>query len=111
MSPTKPKTREQLHAEYDRKVKQLERAQKKYDYVSDRVRNMDQMYAELDRRSRTHRLCCRAGMLEKQLRDPELLTNEQVDSLLKLAFAHDDVQDMMRIMLVEAYEHPEMVQL
>lgn len=26
MSPTKPKTREQLHAEYDRKVKQLERA-------------------------------------------------------------------------------------
>ena len=88
-----------------------EKIKKQIRYFSDREAMMDRAMAEYDRRSRTHRLCCRAGMLEKLLQDPELLTNSQVEELLKIAFAHEDVRQREREMLEEVEEHPETVQL
>ncbi len=38
---------------------------------------------------RTHRLCTRAGMLEKFLREPTLLTDDDVMELLTFLF-HDE---------------------
>lgn len=52
---------------------------------------------------------CRAGILEKYLTDPELLTNAQVEELIRMAFDHYDVQEAMNDMLQQAYEHPEAV--
>ena len=40
----------------------------------------------LTRKERTHRLCTRGAMLEKYLGCPEILTDEQVETILKVAF-------------------------
>lgn len=103
--------REQLHKRLNRLTQKQEKIKKQIRYLSDREAMMDRAMAEYDRRSRTHRLCCRAGMLEKLLQDPELLTNSQVEELLKIAFAHEDVKQREREMLEEVEEHPETVQL
>lgn len=104
-------TREQLHRTLEAKKRQYAKLQKRIDYLTDRVAIADRLYKELDRRSRTHRLCCRAGILEKYLNDPEMLTNDQVEILIRMAFDHADVQMAMSDMLAEAYEHPEAVSL
>lgn len=103
--------REQLHKRLDGLTRKQEKIKKQIRYFSDREAMMDRAMAEYDRRSRTHRLCCRAGMLEKLLQDPELLTNSQVEDLLKIAFAHENVRQREREMLEEVEEHPETVQL
>ena len=103
--------REQLHKRLNRLTQKQEKIKKQIRYLSDWEAMMDRAMAEYDRRSRTHRLCCRAGMLEKLLHDPELLTNSQVEELLKIAFAHEDVKQREREMLKEVEEHPETVQL
>lgn len=41
---------------------------------------------------RTHRLCTRAGMLEKFLREPTLLTDDDVMELLTFLFHDEAVQ-------------------
>ena len=43
------------------------------------------------RKERTHRLCVRGGMLEHFLREPELLSDDQVQELLTLAFRQEAV--------------------
>ena len=40
----------------------------------------------LTRKERTHRLCTRGAMLEKFLGCPDELTDEQVETILKIAF-------------------------
>lgn len=63
--------------------------------------------------ARAERTGCagRAGILEKYLTDPELLTNAQVEELIRMAFDHYDVQEAMSDMIRQAYEHPEAVVL
>ena len=45
----------------------------------------------LTRKERTHRLCTRGAMLEKFLGCPNELTNEQVETILKIAFHTESV--------------------
>jgi hypothetical protein len=47
---------------------------------------------QLTRSERTHRLCTRAGMLEKFLREPTLLTDEDVMELLSFLFHGEAAQ-------------------
>ena len=47
------------------------------------------------RKARTHRLCKRGAMLEKFLRSPDLLTDDQVMALLQIAFGQQDTQDAL----------------
>lgn len=56
----------------------------------------------LTRKERTHRLCVRGGMLESYLREPELLTDDQVACLLNLAFRQEAVLLTLRRMLAAA---------
>ena len=46
----------------------------------------------LTRSERTHRLCTRAGMLETFLREPTLLTDDDVMELLTFLFQSDDAK-------------------
>lgn len=46
----------------------------------------------LTKKERTHRLCTRAGMLETFLREPTLLTDDDVMELLRFIFHNSDVQ-------------------
>ena len=57
---------------------------------------------QLTRAARTNRLCTRAGMLERFLEKPELLSNEQVMDLLKIAFRQKPVQEALQAMLANA---------
>ena len=45
----------------------------------------------LTRKERTHRLCTRGAMLEKFLGCPDELTDEQVETILKIAFQPEAV--------------------
>lgn len=57
------------------------------------------MIPQLTRKKRTNRLCTRAGMLESFLVHPELLTNDQVMDLLRIAFRQKEVKDALAEML------------
>lgn len=48
--------------------------------------------ADLSRKQRTHRLCVRAGMLEGFFKKPELLNDEQIMDVLRLAFRQPEVK-------------------
>ena len=54
---------------------------------------------KLTRAERTNRLCTRAGMLESFLVHPELLSNDQVMDLLKIAFRQKEVNEALNEML------------
>ena len=108
---TQSLTREELKKRYEKKLLQQERLMKRIAYLQDRVTILDKCDAELCRAARTHRLCTRGGMLERELGDPELLTDVQVEELIRLAFAHEDVRQSLREMLTKACAHPEATQL
>ena len=57
--------------------------------------------ALLNRRQRTRRLCTRGGMLESFLGVPELLCDEQIMTLLKLAFNTSVVVNQLSVYLPE----------
>ena len=58
--------------------------------------------AQLNRRQHTRRLCIRGGMLESFLGEPEVLTDDQVMSLLKLAFNTPAVDELLSLYLTDA---------
>ena len=53
----------------------------------------------LTRSERTHRLCTRAGMLEKFLREPTLLTDDDVMELLTFIFHGEAVQKKLDLLI------------
>ena len=53
----------------------------------------------LTRTERTHRLCTRAGMLETFLREPTLLTDDDVVELLTFIFSEESVQNKLNAMI------------
>ena len=54
---------------------------------------------QLTRRERTRRLCTRTGMLESFLREPAVLTDDDVMDLPKFMFDHSDVQKKLETMI------------
>ena len=55
----------------------------------------------LTRSERTHRLCTRAGMLEKFLREPTLLTDDDVMELLTFLFHGEAAQKKLDSLIEE----------
>ena len=94
---TKPelKTLEQISAE-------IERSEKKRRYYEQQEKILTRkVMPQLTRAARTNRLCTRAGMLESFLGKPELLSDDQVMDLLKVAFRQKPVQQALQAMLEE----------
>lgn len=56
----------------------------------------------LTRSERTHRLCTRAGMLETFLKEPTVLTDEDVMELLTFIFQSEAVQKKLNNLLIES---------
>ncbi len=54
---------------------------------------------KLTRSERTHRLCTRAGMLEAFLKEPTLLTDDDVMELLTFLFHGEAVQKKLDILI------------
>lgn len=55
----------------------------------------------LNRKERTHRLCTRGAMLESYLPRPEILTDEQVNLILKTLFNSSNISQIFDKILAE----------
>lgn len=93
MTKKKDLSREELQAE-------LEKAERKKKYYEQQEKILTRkVIPKLTRAERTNRLCTRAGMLESFLVHPELLSNDQVMDLLKIAFRQKEVNEALNEML------------
>lgn len=81
-------TLEQQLQKFDREILSTKQALRFYEQKEKIVQSE---IKRLMRKERTHRLCVRGGMLEHFLREPELLSDEQVQELLTLAFRQEAV--------------------
>ena len=93
MTKRKVETREELQAE-------IEKAERRRKYYEQQEKILSRkVIPKLTRVERTNRLCTRAGMLESFLVHPELLSNDQVMDLLKIAFRQKEVNETLNEML------------
>ena len=61
----------------------------------------------LTRSEKTHRLCTRAGMLESFLKEPTVLTDEDVMELLAFIFQSEAVQKKLNLLIESRRETQE----
>lgn len=85
---------EKLDGEIHRKKVEIAR-------LEDQQKILAKEAAQLNRRQRTRRLCIRGGMLESFLGEPEYLSDEQVMTLLKLAFNTPAVDEQLSLYLTD----------
>ena len=67
-------------------------AERKLTAAKHKEKQLQHELKRLTRSERTHRLCTRAGMLEKFLREPTLLTDDDVMELLTFLFHGESAQ-------------------
>ena len=67
-------------------------AEKKLTAAKHKEKRLQHELKQLTRSERTHRLCTRAGMLETFLREPTILTDDDVMELLTFIFHSEAVQ-------------------
>ena len=82
-------------------------AEKKLTAAKHREKRLDSEMKRLTRSERTHRLCSRAGMLETFLREPTILTNDDVMELLTFIFHGEAVQKKLNLLIKSRRETPE----
>ena len=74
-------------------------AEKKLTAAKHREKRLENELKRLTRSERTHRLCTRAGMLETFLREPTLLTDDDVMELLTFIFHSEAVQKKLNMLI------------
>lgn len=67
-------------------------AERKLTAAKHKEKQLQHELKRLTRSERTHRLCTRAGILEKFLREPTLLTDDDVMELLTFLFHGESAQ-------------------
>ena len=81
--------------------RELEEATGRLRYYRQKEKIMQREIKRLTRNERTHRLCTRGGMLERFLREPELLTDGDVIELLTFLFRGEAAQKKLEALIVE----------
>ena len=74
-------------------------AEKKLTAANHREKQLQHELKQLTRSERTHRLCTRAGMLETFLKEPTLLTDDDVMELLTFIFHSEAVQKKLNMLI------------
>ena len=74
-------------------------AEKKLTAARHREKQLQHELKRLTRSERTHRLCTRAGMLETFLREPTVLTDDDVMELLTFIFHSEAVQKKLNMLI------------
>ena len=74
-------------------------AERKLTAAKHKEKQLEHKLKQLTRSERTHRLCTRAGMLEKFLREPTLLTDDDVMELLTFIFHSEAVQKKLNMLI------------
>lgn len=87
------------------KLKKLEHekyvVEKKLIAAKHKEKQLQSDLKRLTRSERTHRLCTRAGMLETFLREPTLLTDDDVMELLTFLFNSESAQKKLELLIEE----------
>ena len=73
--------------------------EKKLTAAKHREKQIESELKRLTRSERIHRLCTRAGMLEAFLREPTLLTDDDVMELLTFIFQSEAVQRKLNVLI------------
>ena len=74
-------------------------AERKLTAAQHREKRLESELKRLTRSERTHRLCTRAGMLETFLREPTILTDDDVMELLTFIFHSEAVQKKLTMLI------------
>ena len=74
-------------------------AEKKLTAAKHKEKRLESEIKRLTRSERTHRLCTRAGMLETFLREPTVLTDDDVMELLTFVFHGEAVQKKLNMLI------------
>ena len=79
-------------------------AEKKLTAAKHKEKQLESEIKRLTRSERTHRLCTRAGMLETFLREPTILTDDDVMELLTFIFHSEAVQKKLNMLIEKRKE-------
>lgn len=79
-------------------------AEKKLTAAKHKEKRLESEIKRLTRSERTHRLCTRAGMLETFLREPTILTDDDVMELLTFIFHSEGIQKKLNMLLEKRKE-------
>ena len=79
-------------------------AEKKLTAAKHKEKRLESEIKRLTRSERTHRLCTRAGMLETFLREPTILTDDDVMELLTFVFHGEAVQKKLNMLIEKRKE-------
>ena len=79
-------------------------AEKKLTAAKHKEKRLESEIKRLTRSERTHRLCTRAGMLETFLREPTVLTDDDVMELLTFIFHSEAVQKKLNMLIEKRKE-------
>ena len=74
-------------------------AERKLTAARHREKQLESEMKRLTRSERTHRLCTRAGMLEAFLKEPTVLTDDDVMELLTFIFHSEAVQKKLDLLI------------
>lgn len=74
-------------------------AERKLTAAKHKEKRLESELKRLTRSERTHRLCTRAGMLETFLREPTILTDDDVMELLTFIFHSEAVQKKLNMLI------------
>lgn len=74
-------------------------AERKLTAAKHKKKRLESEIKRLTRSERTHRLCTRAGMLETFLREPTVLTDDDVMELLTFIFHSEAVQKKLNMLI------------
>ena len=82
-------------------------AERKLTAAKHKEKRLESEIKRLTRSERTHRLCTRAGMLETFLREPTILTDDDVMELLTFIFHSEAVQKKLNLLIESRRETQE----
>ena len=74
-------------------------AERKLTAAKHKKKRLESEIKRLTRSERTHRLCTRAGMLETFLREPTVLTDDDVMELLTFIFHSEAIQKKLDLLI------------
>ena len=80
-------------------------AERKLTAARHREKQLESEMKRLTRSERTHRLCTRAGMLETFLKEPTVLTDDDVMELLTFIFHSEAVQKKLNLLIENRKEN------
>ena len=82
-------------------------AERKLTAARHREKQLESEMKRLTRSERTHRLCTRAGMLETFLKEPTLLTDDDVMELLTFLFHGETAQKKLKELIEKRRKNEE----